>query len=403
MTTTKIAVCSVVAAAFVSGTGCKPKNQFVPPPPPKVTVAQPTMQTVVDFMEFSGTTQATAQVELRARVNGYLKEIRFKDGAMVKKGDLLFVIESEPFEVALQLAEAQLKKARREYQLTEVNLERARTLAPQRVVSQQELDTRLAERATAAADVEVAMATVRQAKLNLSYTKIYSPLTGRIGRHLIDVGSLVQSEQTLLAKVESFDPIHAYFHVSDQDLARLQAAGGETLGASNGKRSPVFLGLTTDSDFPHEGYVDYREPSVDAATGTVMRRGVFPNSNHNLIPGLFIRVRAPLGDAQSRVMVEERAIGADQRGDFVLVVGNDNTVEYRPVKLGVAQDGMRVVNEGLSPDEWIVVNGLQRSRPGAKVDPQRTTGTARTGRVPVIVEKPKPAGDRPQSARLATK
>lgn len=379
--------------------GCKPHNEFKPPPPPKVTVAQPMVREVVDMMEFSGTTQATAVVELRARVNGYLKEILFVDGAHVEQGQLLFVIESAPFEAELQSAKARLVKAQREFQLADVNLVRARALAPQRVVSQQELDIREAERATAQAEVDVAAAAVRQAELNMSYTQIHSPLTGRIGRHLIDVGSLVQSEQTLLAKVESLDPIHAYFHVSDRDLAKLQAASGESLGATSENRSPIYLGLTTEAEFPYEGYVDYREPSVDPATGTVLRRGVFENSNQNLIPGLFVRIRAPLGAAQRRIVVEDRALGSDQRGDFVLVVKPDNTVEYRSVKLGVSMNGLRVV-DGVQQNEWIVVNGLQRARPGATVDPQRTTGTARTGRVPVIAGEATPIAQ-PGEVRLA--
>jgi RND family efflux transporter MFP subunit len=376
---------------LIAVAGCKPRNQFVPPPPPKVTVAQPMVREMVDYMEFSGTTRATAEVELRARVNGYLKEILFEDGSQVQQGDLLFVIESAPFESALLSAKARLVKAQREFQLADVNLVRARALAPQRVVSQQELDIREAERATAAADVDVAAADVRQAELNVGYTTIHSPLTGRIGRHLIDIGSLVQSEQTLLAKVESLDPIHAYFHVSDRDLAKLQTASGETLGASDANGSPVLLGLTTGTEFPHQGRVDYREPSVDPATGTVLRRGIFPNHDQSLIPGLFVRIRAPLGEAQRRLVVEDRALGSDQRGDFVLVVKDDNTVEYRSVKLGVAINGLRVV-EGVQPTDWIVVNGLQRARPGATVDPQRTTGTARTGRVPVIAGSAAPSG-----------
>jgi multidrug efflux system membrane fusion protein len=310
----------------------------------------------------------------------------------VTKGDLLFVIESAPFEAELQSVKARLVKAQREFQLADLNLVRARALAPQRVVSQQELDIREAERATAAAEVDVAAAAVRQAELNLSYTQIHSPLTGRIGRHLIDIGSLVQSEQTLLAKVESLEPIHAYFHVSDRDLAKLQAATGEALGGTSNNRSPIYLGLTTANDFPYQGHVDYREPSVDPATGTVLRRGVFENSDQNLIPGLFVRIRAPLGEAERRIVVEDRALGSDQRGDFVLAVKPDNTVEYRPVKLGVAMNGLRVV-EGIQQNEWIVVNGLQRARPGATVDPQRTTGTARTGRVAMIAGEASPATD----------
>jgi RND family efflux transporter MFP subunit len=217
---------------------------------------------------------------------------------------------------------------------------------------------------------------------------------------LIDVGSLVQAEQTLLAKVESLDPIHAYFHVSDRDLAKLQQSRGEALGATGDQQSKVFLGLTTDTDFAHEGYVDYREPSVDQATGTVLRRGVFDNADQSLIPGLFVRIRAPLGEAQRRLVVEDRALGSDQRGDFVLVVKEDNMVEYRPVKLGVAMNGLRVV-EGVSPTEWIVVNGLQRARPGATVDPQRVTGTARTGHVPVIAAGQTQPASTAEEVRLA--
>lgn len=361
--------------AVVALSGCGSRNKFIPPPPPEVTVAHPTTDEVVDSIEFTGTTRATATVNLRARVNGYLEQIKFDDGQAVNEGDLLFVIEQAPFEVALASAKAALQKAHAALQLAEANHARTAELFQRKVVTQQEVDVQKANLAGAQADVAAAEAQVRQAELNLQYTEIRAPLNGRIGRHLIDKGNLIQAEQTQLAVIESIDPIQAYFNVSEPDLLRFMEMLRENKLPDPEKHPPVlYLQLGNETGFPHKGHLDYRELGVDPTTGTILRRAVFPNPDHALIPGLFARLRAPIGQPEPKLLVEERALGADQRGQYVLVVNDENVVEYRSVKTGIAVGDRRVIQDGIDKDDWIVVNGLQRARPGSKVSPQQQRG-----------------------------
>ncbi len=363
----------LAAALLVLFAGCEARNEFVPPPPPKVTVARPVEREVRDYVEFTGTTRATATVELRARVNGYLRQIGFEDGAMVQKGDLLFVVEQKPYRNALQAAQAELQKAEASLQLEQATNQRVTELVQRRAASPQELDVQKAKLATAKAEVASAEAAVVQAQQNLDYTEIRAPLSGRIGRHLVDEGNLVTAEQTLLATIESIDPIHAYFYVSESELLRFREMMRNNK-LPDPEKTPIELELqlANETDFPHRGYVDYRQLGVDPSTGTVERRGVFPNPDNTLIPGLFVRVRAALGASQPKLLVDSRALGADQRGDFVLVVNEKNEVEYRPVKLGIDVGGLRVIEDGVSADDWIVINGLQRARPGSTVAPEQS-------------------------------
>lgn len=365
-----IKLAAVMLAAAVSG--CGPKNEFVPPPPPQVTVAKPVTREVADALEFTGWTEATEAVDLRCRVNGYLEKVLFDDGAMVDKGQLLFVIEQAPFQAALAAAQAEVAKAEASLQLEQSEYDRTLPLVRRGATTQADLDVAAAELATAKANVAAAQAALKQAELNLSYTEVRSPINGRIGRRLVDPGNLVQAEQTLLGRVESYDPIYAYFSVSESDLLRyvsLTFDGGGSLQALEQDPPKLYLGLSNEQDFPREGRFDFSERSLDRQTGTALQRGVFENDNWTLVPGLFVRIKAPVGSPRPRLLVEERAVSADQRGDYLLVVGDKNIVEYRPVKLGIVTDGLRVVEDGVGPDDLIVVNGLQRARPGAPVAP----------------------------------
>lgn len=356
--------------------GCERENKFVPPPPPQVSVAQPLETEIADAIEFIGNTRASATVELRARVNGYLKQIAFEDGANVKEGDLLFVIDEAPFQVALDIANAEVQRAQADLQLQETEFRRTETLVTQKALTQSDLDQSAAELATARANVAAAEAVVRRAELDLGYCQIRAPISGRIGRHLVDRGSLIQAEQTHLATIESLDPIQAYFSLSESDLLRFMEMFRQHEIPDPEQNPPVlFLGLDNSVGYPYQGAIDFREMGVDPTTGTALRRGLFANPNNELIPGLFVRIRAPIGQPQQRLLVEKRAIGTDQRGDYLLVVNDKNVVEYRLVKLGLSTDGMRVIEQGVEADEWIVVNGLQRARPGATVDPERVTMT----------------------------
>jgi RND family efflux transporter MFP subunit len=299
-----------------------------------------------------------------------LKSINFVDGAEVKKGDVLFVIEQDPYLAALAAANASKKKAEASLALAIADLERTVPLVKRGALSAAELDAKNANKDTADADVASAAAAVTQAQLNLDYTKITAPISGRIGRHLVDLGNLVQSETTILTTIESVDSIHAYFNVSESDVLRMMEL--RRAEADSPSTPPTLtMGLANDGAYPYQGTLDFSELGVDSGTGTQQRRAIFNNADRSLVPGLFVRLRLPIGKPKSEFLVSERAIASDQRGNYVYVVNGKNVVEYRPVKLGAAVGTMRVVLDGVKSDEWIVVNGLQRSRPGAPVDPQR--------------------------------
>jgi RND family efflux transporter MFP subunit len=352
-------------------TGCQPKNQFIPPPPPQVTVAQPIEKPVADSIEFVGRTAATATVDLRARVNGYLEKILFEDGATVKEGELLFVIEQAPYQIALEAAKAELERAQATIELAKSEYARIEPLVARQAVTQAELDTQAAQVKTSQAGLALAESAVRRAELDLSYTEIRAPISGHIGRHLVDVGNLIQAETTQLAIIQSIDPIYAYFDLSELDLLRfMDMLRKHELPDPSVTPPTLFLGLANEKGFPHEGRLDFRELGVDPSTGTTMRRGIFPNPDGALIPGLFARIHASIGAPVPKLLIEERAMGTDQRGDFVLVVNDKNVVEYRPVKLGIPDGTLRVIEEGIEPTDRVIVNGVQRARPGVVVNPQ---------------------------------
>jgi RND family efflux transporter MFP subunit len=335
-------------------------------------VQQPQTRQIVDHVNFTGNTAATASVELRARVSGYLHRIDFEDGALVQQGDLLFVIEQAPFQATLQSRKADLERAQAALQLAQVQFRRNQSLQQKRVVSQQDLDERRADLAAAKANVAVAQAAVTNAQLDLDYTEIRAPITGLIGRHLVDVGNLVQSQETLLATIESMDPIYAYFSVSESDLLRFRQMIRDNELPDPQEQPPLMrLGLSNEKGYPHEGHVDFRDLGLNPDTGTILVRARFPNPNRVLLPGLFVRLQAPVGAPKPRLMVNERAIAADQRGQYVLVVNDENQVAYRPVELGLASDGMREVISGIDPEAWVIINGIQRAQPGATVKPTR--------------------------------
>jgi RND family efflux transporter MFP subunit len=358
--------------AFVVFTlaGCGPTNTLVEPPPPEVTVARPLERPIADTMEFVGTLRATAGVDLRARVNGYLEKIEFEDGADVEANAQLFQIEQAPYIAAVESANAALLKAQAELQLAQSQYRRMEPLVAQRAITQEELDIQAAQVSTSNADVAAAQAALKTAKLNLEYTIIRAPIAGHVGRHLVDIGNLVQAELTLLAQLQSLDPIYAYFDINERDLLRFMEMLRRRQLPDPDKNPPVlYLARANEPDFPHKGHLDYRELGVNESTGTAQRRGIFPNPNRELLPGMFVRIRAQIGDPIPKLMIEERAFGADQRGDYVLIVNDEDVVEYRPVQLGIAADGMRVVEQGLDANDWVIINGLQRARPGEKVRP----------------------------------
>src|SRR4051812_5237236 len=373
----KIFIPRLAALSFLLVTSCRQGNQFVAPPPPTVTVAKPLEKPVNDTIEFVGTTQATQSVELRCQVGGYLEKINFEDGSNVKQGDLLFVIEQAPYQVALDSSKAALQKAISNQALAESQLRRMERAGG--AVTAEEVDIQRAQVATSKADVASAEAAVRKAQLNMNYTQIRAPINGRIGLHMVDVGNLVQAETTPLATIQTLDPIYAQFDLSENDLLRFMAMLRQNQLPDPERYRPVLhLGLPNEQGFPHVGQLDFRELRIDPSTGTARRRGIFPNPGWQLIPGMFVRIQASIGEPHPRLLVEERAIGTDQRGEFLLVVNDKNTVDYHAVRLGPQFGDMRVVEDGIRATDWVVVNGLPRARPGAQVTPEQATMAAQS-------------------------
>jgi len=364
-----LVVHTMIGAAIVILSGCQPPPASKPEPP-AVTVAKPIQQDVTDFAEFTGTLESTESQEIRARVQGFLQAAHFTDGATVEKDALLFVIEPEPFKAKLAAEQAKLRSAEAQLKLTQAQLDRALKLLPQRAISEEEVNIRTAERDVAAAAVLAARAAEDDAKINLGYTVMRAPITGRIGRRLVDPGNLVGgTQQTLLTTIVQLDPIYAYFDISEDIFNRYKKWKQKQQGTVR-EKSPVFIGLSDEEGFPHEGQIDFMDNRVDPATGTMLVRGIFPNKQGLLYPGLFVRIRIPLEAEKDAVLVHERAIGTDLSGKYVLVVDDKNIVHQRPVDLGGLQEGMRVIRKGLEPNESYIVDGLQFARPGLPAIPQ---------------------------------
>ncbi len=368
--------------------GCQRPNEYAPPPPPQVTVDKPVIQSVTEYAEFSGTTEAYELVEVRARVEAFLERVHFTPGGAVQKGDLLFTLDSRPFEARLDEARAELEQRRAQLKQAEATLQRKESAFRARAISELEVIQGRADLEVAKAAIEGAKAALETAKIDLSYTRIHAPTSGRIGRNLVDLGNLVGSNGiTLLATIVQDDPIFAYFHINERDYIYYQSRRTGTEGPTNGDgQAPLMLGLAGDDQYPFEGRIDFVDNRLDPSTGTIQVRGVFPNSERQLLPGLFVRIRVPLGVRENALMVPDAALGSDQRGRFLLAVDEENVVEYRPVRVGVLVNGLREIREGISSEDRVIVAGVQRARPGSKVtvresDGQRASNSSLSHRV----------------------
>ncbi|MEO3427351.1 efflux RND transporter periplasmic adaptor subunit [Pelagibius sp. CAU 1746] len=370
-------------AALIALTACEDGNTYVEPPPPKVTVAAPAVQEITDYLYFTGTSQAAAVVDIRARVPGALENISFAPGTFVQAGDPLFIIDQREYAADLEIAKAQLQSARAQKVEADKALARAEELIKRGNVSQAKLDEAEAAARSATADVAVKQAAVRQAELNLEYTDIRAPIEGRIGRNLVDAGNLVgQSEATHLATITDSDPMYVYFNINERDLLTvMERMRGGTGGGTPGTRDDfrVEMSVGGKEDYSFIGDLDFAESSLDPDTGTLELRARFANPADPepvLLPGLFVRLRVPVAQRQDMPLVTERAIGLDQAGRYVYVVGAENVVEKRSIVTGQLIDGLRVVESGLAAGEKVVVNGIQRARGGAKVSPEEAEMTA---------------------------
>jgi RND family efflux transporter MFP subunit len=349
---------------------CKEKPH-PPPPPPAVTVAQPVQRTVADYLELTGNSQAIQTVQLVARVSGYLDKVFFRDGQVVKKGQILFLIQQDTYEDALRQNEAQILLQKAQLDYAEKQFIRYSNLLQQKATSQENVDNWRYQRDSAEANLKAAEAARDLSKLNLSYTEVAAPFDGRIDRRLVDPGNLVGSGQsTVLAEVNQINPIYVYFNISDADLARLMGEAHWTPGKTEAKQWPVFVGLTNETGYPHKGYLDFASISLTPTTGTLLLRGIFPNQDGKILPGLYARVRVPVKEGPA-FLVPQEAIGYDQRGSYVLVVNENNMVQRSSVRTGTLVDHLRVVEEGLTGKEWVVIRGVQKAIPGRRVTPER--------------------------------
>jgi multidrug efflux system membrane fusion protein len=338
-------------------------------PPPQVTVAKVISRSVNEFDEFTGRFEAIERVEIRPRVSGYISSVNFTEGSEVHKGDVLFVIDPRPYDADYKRAKAQLAQARTQLVLAKSERERAVKLLQQRAISQEEYDSRTAGSEAADANVEAAQAALDSAALNLTFTRVTAPINGRVSRAMITAGNLVTSGQTQLTTVVSLDPIYVRFDGDEQAYLRYTKLARE--GSRVSGRNPVEVGLANETGYPHRGAMVFVDNELDPATGTIRNRALMDNHDRAFTPGLFARVMVLGTQTHEAILINDSAVGTDQSVRFVLVVSADNKVAYRPVKLGPVVDGLRVVRNGLSPGESIVVNGLQRVRPGSPVTPQR--------------------------------
>lgn len=362
---------ALLPVLVLAGCGAKPAD---PPPPPAVTAAAVPEREVTDWDEFTGRLEAVDQVEIRPRVTGYIERVAFAEGKEVRKGEVLFEIDPRPYQAELARAEAQLAEARTGAELAAREVARARRLVAVQAISREEYDARVSAQAQGDASVQAAQAAVRTARLNLDWTRVRAPIAGRVSRAEVTAGNLVLAgppTATLLTTVMSLDPVYVYFDADERTYLKYAGLARDgTRPSSRDARTPIYLGLIDeDGQFPHKGYVDFVDNTVNPETGTIRARAVFSNKDHAFTPGLFARLKLEGSGQYRATLVVDRAVGTDQDKKFVLVLKPDSTVDYRSVQLGRLVDGLRVVTSGLKQGDEVVINGLQRVRPGMKVTP----------------------------------
>ncbi len=363
----------IVLAGLVSGCEQKQAAQAAAPPAPPVTVAQPVKRTVTDWDEFTGRFDAVQQVQVRARVGGFITDVEFRDGAFVKTGDLLYLIDARPFEAVATQADGQLSDARAKVELAKRELDRALTLQQSQNVAESTVDQRRqALQAARAAELQ-AEGVLKAAQLNVEFTHVKAPIDGRVSRHLVDIGNLVQGSEgnsTLLTSIVSLDPIYIYFDIDEATYLKYNRLWFEgKRPSSRDNPNPVEVTLTGEAKPSHKGTVDFLDNQLDVSTGTLRGRAVIPNKDMSILPGQFGRVRLIASAPYEALLVPDTAVATDQARKILFVVKDDNMVEARPVVLGPLDQGLRVVREGLQPEDRVVVDGLQRVRVGAKVTP----------------------------------
>ncbi len=375
----------VLSLTLAVTAACKKENAYVPPPPSPVNVAKPVQQEVTPYLEVTGSAVAYNQVDLEARVQGYLQNIDYQDGAPVKQADTLFVIEPAPYQAQLQQAQASLAATQADLVQAKAEFYRQSTLGKSDFASQSVVDQARAKLDSDQAKIQNDQAGVTIAAINLGYTRVTAPFDGVVSAHLISQGGLVGvTGPTKLATIVQLDPIYATFTVSEQQVLRIKAALAERgIKAGEIKNVPVAVGLMTEEGFPHIGTLDYVAPMLDPSTGTLTARGLLENANRAILPGMFLRIRIPLAVQKANaLLVPDEALGADQSGSYLLVVNKENVVQQRTVQTGQLEGRLRVISSGITEDDLVVVSGNQRAVPGQKVAPQVTTITAEAASPP---------------------
>ncbi|HXO71096.1 MAG TPA: efflux RND transporter periplasmic adaptor subunit [Bradyrhizobium sp.] len=352
-------------------TACE-QNTFVPPPPPKVEVAVPVQKSITRYLDATGNTAAIKNVDLVARVQGFLQSINYQDGTFVKEGTTLFTIEPETYKFKLEQAQAAETGAQASVKQAEADFKRQSDLVQRQAVSQATLDTSTSTRDNAQANLQQAQANTKIAQVNYGYTNVTAPFDGIVSAHLVSVGELVGvASPTQLATIVALDPIYVNFNVNEQDVLRIREdARKRGLTVNEIRQLPIEIGLQTETGYPHKGKLDYVSPSLNVSTGTLAVRGILANPDRVLLPGFFVRVRVPYDEQKDALLVPDAALGSDQAGRYVLAVNADNVVEQRKVQTGSLEGGLRVIESGLKGDDKVVVAGLLRAIPGQKVDPQ---------------------------------
>ncbi|MGE4481975.1 efflux RND transporter periplasmic adaptor subunit [Acidocella sp.] len=350
--------------------GCGKGNSYKAPPPPPVITSKPVSMPMTSYLDVTGNTVAVNAVELVARVSGYLQEVDFTDGSVVKKGQKLFVIEPAPYEAKLQQAQAAVASAKAQVIYAQSQYDRQETMYAQKATSRANVEQWLSQRDSAKAQVTEAIANEELAAINYGYTTVTAPFDGIISRHLVDEGNLVgNGSATTLATITQLNPIYVYFNVSELEALNIREnLFKKGLTPSDVEGAPIDIGLQSDKGYPFAGKIDYVSPSMDPATGTIQVRAVLQNDKDVLLPGLFVRGQIPLGKPVTHLAVPEEALMNDQAGSYVYVIGKNNVVDQQRVQTGVKEDGMVAVT-GLTPDTQVIVEGLQNAAPGNAVAP----------------------------------
>ncbi|SHN76461.1 RND family efflux transporter, MFP subunit [Bradyrhizobium erythrophlei] len=360
---------AVSACAILSA--CE-QNTFVPPPPPKVDVAAPMQKSITRYLDATGNTAPVKSVDLVARVQGFLQTINYKDGSPVKEGTTLFTIEPETYKLKVDQAQAAEAGAQASLKQAELDYKRQVDLVQKQAVSQSTLDTSTSNRDNAQANLQQAQANTKIAQVNFGYTNVAAPFDGIVTAHLVSVGELVGvASPTQLATIVATDPIYVNFSVNEQDVLRIrEEARRRGITVDDLRQIPIEIGLQSETGYPHKGTLDYVAPQLNQSTGTLAVRGILKNSDRQLLPGYFARVRVPVEQNVKAMLVPDVALGSDQAGRYVLVVNAENVVEQRKVTVGPLGGDLRVIESGLKVDDKVVVAGLLRAIPGQKVDPQ---------------------------------